>query len=579
MAGWIITTAVGTGEKGFDGDGGPAAQARLNGPFDVAFDRAGNLYFSDTFNYRVRRVAAQSGIIATVAGNGEKGYSGDGGPATEAALSEPYGIVLDRAGNLYIADRLNRRVRRVDAASGAITTIATDLAEPNGLAFDPTETRLFIADVADHRVRVLDIASGRRGRALGRRRPGNGGRSVRGAGGQGRRRRHRLHSRTPGQQPARGRSRRRHPHRRRHRRARLWRRRRAGARRGVRRAEGDGARPRRRRAGRRYREPRDPPLRSARRHRLGAGGRAPGGRRRRRPGGSSRARPAARRRRRSRRRDLYRRHQQPPNPEAGAGLARRLQEAPQFGDEVLGIVALHGVAGARHGDEAAVRQAAGEADAVFLVEHVAFAAAHDQGRAGDAPEPLGEPGAVGAVRILAQRLEPARVVFPLPGAVGLPPQIVHQAAPQDRRVAARVEFHRLLDDRLDRDGLLHRVDEVADAARSRAAHLGPGVDDDEMGEPLGLRNGKGERVDRTERHADENEPVEAELVDKAGGVAQRRGDRIIAVGRPVGVAVAALVGRDAAVFVAQGEADKVPGMGGQRAAVEKDDRRQMLVAP
>ncbi len=87
MAGWIITTAVGIGEKGFDGDGGPAAQARLNGPFDVAFDRAGNLYFSDTFNYRVRRVAAQSGIIATVAGNGEKGYSGDGGPATEAALS------------------------------------------------------------------------------------------------------------------------------------------------------------------------------------------------------------------------------------------------------------------------------------------------------------------------------------------------------------------------------------------------------------------------------------------------------------------------------------------------------------
>ncbi len=167
MAGWIITTAVGTGEKGFGGDGGRAAQARLNGPFDVAFDRAGNLYFSDTFNYRVRRVAAQSGTIATVAGNGEKGYSGDGGPATEAALSEPYGIVLDRAGNLYIADRLNRRVRRVDAASGAITTIATDLAEPNGLAFDPTETRLFIADVADHRVRVLDIASGRLGTFAG----------------------------------------------------------------------------------------------------------------------------------------------------------------------------------------------------------------------------------------------------------------------------------------------------------------------------------------------------------------------------------------------------------------------------
>src|SRR5580700_10470192 len=119
----IITTVVGTGQKGFAGDGGPATKALLNGPFDVCFDRAGNLYFSDTFNNRIRRVDAASGIISTVAGNGEKGFSGDGGPATKAALNEPYGVVVDRAGNLYIADRLNRRVRRVDAASGVITTV------------------------------------------------------------------------------------------------------------------------------------------------------------------------------------------------------------------------------------------------------------------------------------------------------------------------------------------------------------------------------------------------------------------------------------------------------------------------
>ena len=82
MAAWIITTAVGTGEKGFAGDGGPASEARLNGPFDIAFDGNGNLYFSDTFNHRIRRVEAATGIVSTVAGNGEAGYGGDGGPAT-----------------------------------------------------------------------------------------------------------------------------------------------------------------------------------------------------------------------------------------------------------------------------------------------------------------------------------------------------------------------------------------------------------------------------------------------------------------------------------------------------------------
>src|SRR5216683_6989439 len=124
MAEYVITTAVGTGDKGFAGDGGPANSALLNGPFDVAFDAAGNLYFSDTFNNRIRRVDAKTGVINTVAGNGDKGYSGDGGPATDAALNEPYGIVLDRAGNIFTADRLNRRVRRIDAAAGIITTAA-----------------------------------------------------------------------------------------------------------------------------------------------------------------------------------------------------------------------------------------------------------------------------------------------------------------------------------------------------------------------------------------------------------------------------------------------------------------------
>jgi DNA-binding beta-propeller fold protein YncE len=176
MADWIITTAVGTGEKGFAGDGGPANAALLNGPFDIAFDAAGNLYFSDTFNNRIRRVDAKSAVISTVAGNGEAGFAGDGGPATKASLNEPYGIVLDRTGNIFVADRLNRRVRRIDAASGIITTTAgtgeaayggdggpaarAGLAEPNGLAFDARERHLYIADVADHRVRIVDLAAG-----------------------------------------------------------------------------------------------------------------------------------------------------------------------------------------------------------------------------------------------------------------------------------------------------------------------------------------------------------------------------------------------------------------------------------
>jgi len=173
---WIITTVVGTGERGFGGDGGPAKSAVLNGPFDVGFDADRNLYFSDTFNHRIRRVDAQTGIITTCAGSAEAGYSGDRGRAIRAQLNEPYGIAVDHAANVYIADRHNHCVRRVDSASGVITTFAGNgtsgfggdggpasragMVEPNGLALDPTQRRLYIADVADHRVRVVDLATG-----------------------------------------------------------------------------------------------------------------------------------------------------------------------------------------------------------------------------------------------------------------------------------------------------------------------------------------------------------------------------------------------------------------------------------
>src|SRR3954447_23151239 len=89
-----IRTAVGTGQAGDSGDGGPATEAELNQPFDVAFDGAGNLYLSDTANHRIRRVDARSGVITTLAGDGSKGFSGDGGPAVRAKLDEPYGVVV-----------------------------------------------------------------------------------------------------------------------------------------------------------------------------------------------------------------------------------------------------------------------------------------------------------------------------------------------------------------------------------------------------------------------------------------------------------------------------------------------------
>ena len=107
------------------GDGGPARRARLNFPSAVAIDRSGNLYIADTMNHRVRRVDAATGVITTIAGIGQARYSGDGGPAVLAALNEPTGLaVSDEA--LYIADQSNNRVRRVQLSTNVITTIAGD---------------------------------------------------------------------------------------------------------------------------------------------------------------------------------------------------------------------------------------------------------------------------------------------------------------------------------------------------------------------------------------------------------------------------------------------------------------------
>jgi uncharacterized protein YjiK len=119
----IMTTVVGSdGVAGFRGDGGPANQARLDGPGGLALDASGNLYIADLYNYRIRKMDT-NGIITTVAGNGTQGYGGDGGPATQAILNYPEGVALDKSGNLYIADGANHRIRKVDK-NGIITTVA-----------------------------------------------------------------------------------------------------------------------------------------------------------------------------------------------------------------------------------------------------------------------------------------------------------------------------------------------------------------------------------------------------------------------------------------------------------------------
>ncbi|MEU4796608.1 hypothetical protein [Streptomyces sp. NPDC023327] len=182
----VILTIAGTGEAGSRGDGGPAVRAALNQPRALAADAAGAVYVAEWKGHRVRRIAPD-GSIATVAGTGEPGFGGDGGPATEAALNEPGGLVCDAAGHLYVADYWNHRVRRI-APDGSITTVAgtgepgyggdggpatrAALNEPRGLALDGAGT-LYVAEWKGHRVRAIG-ADGRITTVAGTGEPGSG---------------------------------------------------------------------------------------------------------------------------------------------------------------------------------------------------------------------------------------------------------------------------------------------------------------------------------------------------------------------------------------------------------------------
>ena len=179
----IITTFAGngfgassttTGGGGYTGDGGPATAAELNGPFGLAIDAAGNVYFADGYNHAVRKVSA-TGTITTFAGKNATGYTGDGGQATAALLNNPVGVAIDKAGNVYIADDHNNAIRKVYVTTGIISTVAggnvvagragdggpataAELSLPIGVAFD-TAGNMFIADSRNNVIRKVNATT------------------------------------------------------------------------------------------------------------------------------------------------------------------------------------------------------------------------------------------------------------------------------------------------------------------------------------------------------------------------------------------------------------------------------------
>jgi uncharacterized repeat protein (TIGR01451 family) len=162
---------AGTGAFGFAGDGGPATSARISSPWSVAIDKAGNIFVADRNNHRIRKITT-AGIISTVAGSGQGGFGGDGGPAVSAALAFPSGIAVDAAGNLFIADLNNNRIRKVTPA-GIISTVAgngtsgfsgdgglatsAQVSFPTSVAVDAVGN-LFIADTGNNRIRRIGFA-------------------------------------------------------------------------------------------------------------------------------------------------------------------------------------------------------------------------------------------------------------------------------------------------------------------------------------------------------------------------------------------------------------------------------------
>lgn len=170
VASGIVSLIAGDGTQGFRGDGGPASAASLDSPSALAFDARGNLLVADAGNHRIRRVDGQTGTIGSVAGNGSNGFTGEGGKALSAAMTLPRGLTVDAAGNVFFTDLRNHRVRRIDAATDAITTAvgngtqaftgdggsATAASLDSPTAVTLTSSLLTLSDTGNNRVRRLD---------------------------------------------------------------------------------------------------------------------------------------------------------------------------------------------------------------------------------------------------------------------------------------------------------------------------------------------------------------------------------------------------------------------------------------
>jgi DNA-binding beta-propeller fold protein YncE len=164
-----VATLIGTGSAGY-------SDQQVNNPYGLVIGPDGNLYFCDLDNQRIRRLDLRTRRVQTVAGNGQKGYSGDGAAATDASLNMPHEIQFDAAGHLYIAERDNHVIRKVDATAGTISTFAgtgnpgfsgdggpasvAQLRQPHSIAMDPTRRFLLICDIGNHRIRRVEFATG-----------------------------------------------------------------------------------------------------------------------------------------------------------------------------------------------------------------------------------------------------------------------------------------------------------------------------------------------------------------------------------------------------------------------------------
>jgi sugar lactone lactonase YvrE len=168
----VLTTFAGTGQKGTSGDGGPATKAEFNGMHSLVVAGNGDLYVADTWNNRVRRIGAKTGVVSVFAGTGQKGFSGDGGPAAQAQFGGIYCLALDPRGErLYLADLDNHRIRRVDLKTGAVSTVAGNgqrgvppdgaearsapLVDPRAVAVD-AQGNVYILERSGHALRVVD---------------------------------------------------------------------------------------------------------------------------------------------------------------------------------------------------------------------------------------------------------------------------------------------------------------------------------------------------------------------------------------------------------------------------------------